>query len=239
MIESPMYSNDGYVPLFRKSLESQVFQSPHLWKVWCWCLLKASHKDRWVSMKTGKGDMQVEIKEGQFIFGRESAARELRMRPSSVRNRIVKLSKLQNLNIKTDRQFSIITICNWGGYRELMFGDRTDKRTAKGQAKDTDNNVNNVNNKYIHEIFDYFILKTQKRYALTNDRLSIIEKRLKEGRRVEEMKKAIDNFVLDDWPDRKKFMDLIYCLGKQKGKPDNLERWLNYKSQEQKGSGWT
>ena len=140
-----MYSNDGYVPLFRKSLESQVFQSPHLWKVWCWCLLKASHKDRWVSMKTGKGDIQVEIKEGQFIFGRESAARELRMRPSSVRNRIVKLSKLQNLNIKADRQFSIITICNWGSYRELMFGGRTDKRTAKGQAKDTDNNVNNVN----------------------------------------------------------------------------------------------
>lgn len=138
--------NDGYIPLFRKSLRSQVFQNPHLWKMWCWCLLKASHKARWVTMKTGQGDIQVEIEEGQFIFGRESAARELRMRPSSVRNRIVKLSKLRNLDVKSDRQFSIVTICNWKVYKELMFGDRTGNRTGKGQAKDTDNNVNNVKN---------------------------------------------------------------------------------------------
>ncbi|MBU4311798.1 MAG: hypothetical protein KJ706_03675 [Candidatus Omnitrophica bacterium] len=190
-------------------------------------------------MKTGKGNIQVDIKEGQFIFGRESAARELQMRPSSVRNRMVKLSKLRNLDVKVDKQFSIVTICNWGAYRELMFGGRTGNRTGKGQAKDTDNNVNNENNKKIQEIFAHFLLKTQKTYSLTNERRSIIEGRLREGRTVGEMKRAIDNFARDDWEGREKYIDIIYCLGKQRGKPDNFDKWQNCKpAQEAPGKGW-
>ncbi|MDP2960363.1 MAG: hypothetical protein Q8N71_02960, partial [candidate division Zixibacteria bacterium] len=74
-----------------------------------------------------------------------------------------------------------------------------------------------------------FLLKTQKKYLLTKDRRAIIEGRLKEGRTVEEMTRAIDSFVLDEWEGRGKYIDIIYCIGNQKGKGDNLDKWLAFK----------
>jgi len=142
--EDDLISNDGWVPLFRKSMDSQVFQNPGLWKVWTWCLMKASHTEQWVPMKTGRGKTEVHLMPGQFIFGRKTAAKELRMKPSTVRNRMQKLKNMQNLDTledsQKDRQYSIVTLTNWEFYRELQkkgTAKGTGKRTIKGQAKDT------------------------------------------------------------------------------------------------------
>jgi uncharacterized phage protein (TIGR02220 family) len=85
----------------------------------------------------------------------------------------------------------------------------------------------------VDEIFGYFISKVQRNLKLNTERKQIIIKRIKEGRTVEEMKTAIDNFCLDDWPDRYKFTDLVYAIGKRKG-IDNLDKWLNFKPKESK-----
>jgi len=81
----------------------------------------------------------------------------------------------------------------------------------------------------VDELWSYFLLKTKKTFKLTTDKKSLIKKRLEDGYTIEQIKQAIDNFIQDEWPDRGKHLDLIYCLGKQKGKPDNLEKWINYK----------
>lgn len=84
-------------------------------------------------------------------------------------------------------------------------------------------------NKYtkeIHEFFDYFILKTKKKLHLNPPRAAIIKSRLKEGRTLDELKKAVDNFIQDTWSDRHKYIDVVYCIG-IRNKVDNLERWLN------------
>jgi len=75
--------------------------------------------------------------------------------------------------------------------------------------------------------WEYFILKTKKNFKLTRDKQELIEKRLREGYTLEQLKQAVDNFVQDTWESRAEHLDLIYCIGKQKGKPDNLEKWLN------------
>ncbi len=81
--------------------------------------------------------------------------------------------------------------------------------------------------------FSYFILKTKKDFKLTEACQDLIKKRLSEGYTLEQLKKAVDNFVLDDWPERQNRLDLIYCIGKQKGKPDALEHWINWKPKTQ------
>lgn len=83
--------------------------------------------------------------------------------------------------------------------------------------------------KDLDTFFSYFNLKTKKAFKLTPAAKDLITKRLKEGYTLEQLKKAVDNFVLDDWPERQNRLDLIYCIGRQRGKPDNLEKWLNYK----------
>lgn len=82
----------------------------------------------------------------------------------------------------------------------------------------------------IGDFFNYYLLKTKKAFKLTDTAKILIEQRLKEGYVIEQLKQAVDNFMQDDWPERSKHLDLIYCIGRQKGKPDNLEKWLNVKS---------
>lgn len=112
-------SDNSYLKLYRKILESEVFQNEGLLKVWLWCMCRASFTKRYVSIKNGKGTIEVLINPGQFIFGRNSAANELNMKPSTVRNRIDKLKKLKNLDIKKDNQYSIISIRNWDIYQNV------------------------------------------------------------------------------------------------------------------------
>ena len=38
--------NKSYIKLFRKLLESPIFENEIALKVWIWCLLKATHKER-------------------------------------------------------------------------------------------------------------------------------------------------------------------------------------------------
>jgi len=84
------------------------------------------------------------------------------------------------------------------------------------------------------EIFDYFRIQTnQPRIILHNSRRDLIRKRLNDGFTVDQMKNAITNFSQDTWEGRKDHMDIIYCLGQQKGKADNLEKWLNKDSENQ------
>lgn len=84
----------------------------------------------------------------------------------------------------------------------------------------------NPNPKHTIEFLDYFNLKANKKLTLTEDRKNLIKSRLKDHP-IEDLKKAVDNFVADDWEDRHKYCDIIYVIGKQRGKPDNLEKWLN------------
>ena len=36
---------EGYIKLYRKLLESPIFQNEKALKVWIWCLCKATHKE--------------------------------------------------------------------------------------------------------------------------------------------------------------------------------------------------
>jgi len=58
-----------------------------------------------------------------------------------------KLKKVGNLAIQTDTHFSVVTIVNWELYQGAFKKEDTQpdkQRTPKGQPKDTNNNVNNV-----------------------------------------------------------------------------------------------
>jgi len=139
----------GWVKLWRQSLESQVFQDASLWKVWTWCLMRASHSERWEAVKCGKGVTEVKLSAGQFVFGRLDAARRLRMKPSSVWGRILKLSEMGNIEILSDNLKSLISITNWDIYQkeDFQIRQRTDslKPKSKGSPKEKPRNSGILN----------------------------------------------------------------------------------------------
>jgi hypothetical protein len=148
----------GWISLHRKTLESRVFANEGLLKVWIYCLLKANHDTAFVPMNTGRGETEVEVKPGQFIFGRNIAARELSMNSSTVYKRMKKLESMKNINIQSNTHYSLVSVCNWATYQE----NKKDKEQAKGQpsnnqvttkyqpsnTNNNDNNDNNENNIY-------------------------------------------------------------------------------------------
>jgi len=143
--------SEGFLKLWRTSLDSQVWQNADLWQVWCWCLMRASYKEQWVPIKTGRGVTEVCVGPGQFIFGRKAAAKQLKMKPSSVRERMMKLARMKNLVMQPNTHYSLVTITNWGRYQSDTDVNRqatrqpTDRQpTGNRQPTDTYKKVKKV-----------------------------------------------------------------------------------------------
>ena len=106
-------------------LRSAVFQNEGLLKVWIWCFSGRTTRSLGFD-QTGRGSTQVFVKRGQFIFGRKTAAKALKMPERTVHKRMLKLENMQNCDIQSDTHFSIVTILNY----ELYQGTKI----RKGQA---------------------------------------------------------------------------------------------------------
>jgi len=103
----------GYIKLWRKSLDSNVWRNEKLWRFWTWCLLKATHK----KIKTMIGYQEIELNPGQLIFGRKSCSKETGLSEQNIRTALRTLSATK-LTIKPTNKFSIITIINWDSYQQ-------------------------------------------------------------------------------------------------------------------------
>ena len=104
---------EGWIKLHRKILTSQIFKNEKLLKVWVWCLAKATHQE----YEQLVGNQLVHLKRGQFIYGRKKASEELGMKESTVRNYMELLKNIQNLDIKPNNKFSVVSIVNWDLYQ--------------------------------------------------------------------------------------------------------------------------
>lgn len=78
-------------------------------------MLKTSHK----SNTQRAGLQEIEIKKGQFIFGRKKAAIELDMSESYV-YKILKQFERENLiTLNSNNKFTVLTIVNWDMYQSI------------------------------------------------------------------------------------------------------------------------
>ena len=112
---------EGYIKLHRKILESEVFANPTALKIWIWCLAKATFKERYIPVKTGRGETTVKLNPGQFLFGRFKAEEELNIDGSTIYKWMQKFASEEYgmLKIESSSHYSIITLCNWESYNTL------------------------------------------------------------------------------------------------------------------------
>lgn len=151
----------GYIKLWRKTIDSKIFADPELFKLWCLCLLKASHKKTFITVDGLKEP--IEVLPGQFVTGRYSLHSEYypkrkknQKSPSTVWRWMEILENMQNLHIETNNKFSIVSIVNWSSYQgnctqnaqqnEQQVNSRC---TADEQQMNTNKNVENVKKKDI------------------------------------------------------------------------------------------
>ena len=125
---------DGYVKLWRKSLESPIWQNRDLWRFWEYCLLKATYTKRVAKV----GYQDVPLEPGQFIFGRHKAAIETGLSEQTIRTAIDSLRKRQNLTIKSTNKYSVISIVKWADYQDELTNKSTNNQPATNQQLTTD-----------------------------------------------------------------------------------------------------
>ncbi len=124
--------NQGYVKLWRKSLDAGWIKNHKLWAFWTYCLMKATHKE----FDAIVGLQVVHLMPGQFIFGLRVASKETGLTVREIRTILDFLEKAGNLTRKTTNKFSVITIVNWSVYQssENENDTQNDKQVAnKGQ----------------------------------------------------------------------------------------------------------
>lgn len=168
---------DGFFKVHRKILDSQVFAHQTALKIWIWCLAKVTFKERYVSLKIGKGNTSVKLMPGQFIFGRFKAEEELNIDGSTIYKWIQKFAneEFEMINIKSNNQYTIITLYNWEAYNineneevTTLEQPSNNQVTAEEQPSNTnkkdkkvkkEKNVINSEQEFCQLVFEYDPLK--------------------------------------------------------------------------------
>ncbi len=152
--------DETWIKLYRKILKSPIWENEKALKVWVWCLVKATHKER----EQLVGKTIVYLKKGQFVTGRKKASDELNMKERTVYDYLKLLEQLQMISINSNNKFSIVTVERWEDYQieELKSNNKT---TTKQQQSNTNKNVKNIYlflfNKYKEQIEKDFTKKNK------------------------------------------------------------------------------
>ena len=82
----------------------------------------------------------------------------------------------------------------------------------------------------IKEVFDHYIKvsgRNPNKYRMNQQKKVMVRRALGRGWEVKDLKTAIDNMFGDNWPGRRKYSGMEYCIGNWAEKGDAVEKWLN------------
>ena len=184
-----MKENKSWIKLYRKLLESPIFENEKALKVWIWCLLKATYTERDQLV----GRQIVHLEKGQFVTGRKKASQELKMKERTVYDYFRSLENLKMLVVKTNNKFSVVTITNWEDYQI---------EELKTNSKINNNATTNGHKQEYKEIYSYFINKYRaENLKRLNEKMKFLRDIKKDNRYkelTEEDEYDLRNYILGD-----------------------------------------
>lgn len=146
---------DGWIKLYRQSVENGWLQNHKLWAFWSYCLLKASHKKSTIMV----GFQRVDLEPGQFIFGRKKASFDLKLSEQEVRTCLKHLENYENITIKSTNKYTLVTLNKWEQFQGEDIADNqqinqhvTSSQPTSNQQVTTNKNDKNYKNEKKEEI---------------------------------------------------------------------------------------
>lgn len=213
----------GWVKLHRKFSEWEWYQDSKMVHLFIHLLINANHEDN-----NWKG---IKIIRGQLITGRKSLSENTGISERSIRTCLNKLKSTNEVSVKTTNKYSIITICNYDKYQNIIINNdqhidqQPDQQTTSKRPttdhkqeekniriKETKNNVFGENWRKIEETYSEFKkMRNKIRKPMTElAEIRIIEKLGKLSNKDPAMViKILENSIIKSWQD-------IYELPKEK-----------------------
>jgi len=134
-------SNQGWIKLHRKLLESPIFKDSQAVHLWLHLLLRVNHKEG----KHLVGNQMVTIPRGSLLTGRKSLAKDTGIQESKI-ERLLKLFKNeQQIEQQSFTKYRLISITNYESY-QVSEQQTNSKRTADEQQVNTNKNVKKEKN---------------------------------------------------------------------------------------------
>ena len=126
-----------WIKLHRKSIDSQVFSDEWLWRLWCWCLMRANWKASWFKAQR--------IEPGEFATGRKAAADSLGVTESKLYRGLKRLEQMGMIVVKANSNFTVVSLCNWGTYQNSEQAERTtDEQRMNNQRTTSEQPANTI-----------------------------------------------------------------------------------------------
>lgn len=119
----------SWVKLSRKLATSAIASKPEYLAVWVHLLLSASYKEGEILV----GRQVVRLMPGQLVFGRHKFSEKTGVSENIVRSALKVLENLQQITIKSESKYSVITITKWSLYQGESPADNQ-QRTSNAPA---------------------------------------------------------------------------------------------------------
>lgn len=126
----------GYIKLWRKIEDSQIFENEKALKIWIWFLLRANHQEKDVLI----GRKIIKINQGEFMTSFPHLQEDLKFAMSTIHFWINKLEELGMIESKKTNKFTLIKIKNWTDYQDTESQKKANEIT-KRKLKETNKNV--------------------------------------------------------------------------------------------------
>lgn len=149
----------------------------------------------------------IDLKEGQFITGRFSGAKELKLNPSTFYKYLKMLEAMQMLELKSNNKMTVVSIENWTKYQNTQnekYQQNNNKITTKEQQNNTNNNGNNANKSLYSDFVDKMlpIYPGKKIKAVRDKRLPKILEQYSE----DEILRAVNRYAAEVAGKEKQFI---------------------------------
>jgi len=137
----------GYIKIWRKIVNSIIWQDPLVFQTWWWIIKKAN----WKKTEVLVGKRIVICDRGQFVTGIYKACGAVpKLKPKKWRNTLELLTRANKIRVQPHTKFTLITVLNYDLYQPLNNDENSEKgnqRAIKGQSKGNQRATENNKNK--------------------------------------------------------------------------------------------
>lgn len=165
----------GWIKLHRQVLDNGWLKKHKIFIFWTYCLLKAVHKETKVIISSE----EIELKPGQFIFGRKKAAKDLNLSEQEIRTCIKFLKRAGNITVKSTNHYSLISVVKWNFYQNehLDYNQQNNQHLTSSQP--SLNHIKKYKNNKIQKNEDNkdIFMESSIELRLSSLLLSLIRKR--------------------------------------------------------------